>query len=268
MLARHVHLSLRYPGTWAAAALVAAWALWAITRYDPPPATVGAIITLAVLMLAAWFVIFALLGLLAGRRASTALREEQFHREQALGTALEKLSFERGKTQLHSLRNAFDSLMSVIQLRFSAGELAFGRYSKAAQTVHEASVQNLEEVRVALESVSAVRPADIEKQRGSPDSPDGAAPSDATDSPLLTRLALREHQEQRIETLLAANEAVLTAITNTASALASTQTGSRATPVAARAAITQLERLAQGASRYAVRAGAGSGSEDDHSDRR
>ncbi|MFA7248351.1 MAG: hypothetical protein WC273_01810 [Dehalococcoidia bacterium] len=207
--------------------------------------------TLALAVFGGWFVLFVSVGLM--REASQRLpRVGNPALELALEADFRQLDFTRGASQLTSLSEAYQSLTEVIHLRLNVGELAFDRYMKAAESVYQASMQNLQEAVIALRSVSAIDPDHVEGRLTEIAATTPRSDASPTEAALASRIALRGRQLHRVEDLMAMNEESLTALGTTASALADTRTGAREMPLDARAAIDHLESLARRTNQYAA----------------
>jgi len=178
--------------------------------------------------------------------AVKAERHESTSRELGrLASSLDELGLHRGIEQLDMLVEKHRDLLDVLGHRFAADELTYGRYAQASEKVYEAAYDNLREIEVSLISIRSIDPERLQKMLLN------LSEDEAEASSIRQRLALYESQNDNIEMRLAENESALTALANTASALANTQTGRGALDQDAEAVIEELERLAQRTSGYA-----------------
>jgi hypothetical protein len=168
-----------------------------------------------------------------------------------LEAELGELEDARPARQLQAVQEKRDNLAEVLKRRLDAGELTYARYLTTAQQVYIAALDNLHEVAVAQRSISAIDDAYIDRRIGKLDQQNehGAAAEKERKS-LVDRRALRDTQNTRIAEMLGQNEAAMTALDRTATALADAPIGR--TPEDAEAAMVALEELAQRAGKYAT----------------
>ena len=142
------------------------------------------------------------------------------------------------------------SLTKVLERRLDAGELTYARYLSTAQQVYTSALDNLHEVAVAYHSISSIDEDYIgrrlaELENGTADEESAVREKESLEG----RLELRETQRRKISKLLAQNEAALTALDRTTTALADAPIGKK--PEDADAAMRALEELAERAAKYA-----------------
>jgi len=240
-----------YPPTWVvvAAVLFAEWSLF--SRFGPSLIMSVALILVGALMLFAWPIVLAMTGTL-NRLQYPAPKIEEDDEDMLVGLLadLEAVGSERGVNQLRMLREKRDSLTEVLRRRLNAGELTYGRYVGTAQSVYLAGIDNLSEVSVALQSISAIDHDYIESRL---DELTEANDSEGEEiirerSSLEDRRSLHQTQMTRAAALLAQNESAMTVLDRTASAIADAPMGQ--TPTDAEAAMQQLEELAARAAKY------------------
>jgi len=253
-MTRSFSILLRSPQTWAALVVVALLEIAAF-RWFAPSLVVGAVaLMLGGALLGAWAVVFVTSGELARRYfvASQAVGDEGDARAKALARDLEEAGSQQGARQLLQLREKFVTLSEILGQRLQAGELTYLRYHRTAEQVYGAALDNLGEIALALRSVRSIDPVEIDRRLNDlGDSAGKGAPHAREKETLGQRRKLWEEQHARAAELIAQNEAAMTALDRTATALATTQTGRRHTSVDAEAAMAELERLASGAGRYA-----------------
>jgi hypothetical protein len=131
--------------------------------------------------------------------------------------------------------------------------MTYGRYLGMAQEVYGATLDNLHEVAVALRSVSTIEPDYLHSRldelgRAGKRSAD----HDREFMALQERRQLLESTEKRVAQLMAQNESALTVIDQTSAALAATRTDQGHATLDAETAMTELERLAERAGKYAA----------------
>jgi hypothetical protein len=241
----------RFPGTWGALLAVAALEGLFLWWFRPPAAVVLMSTGAAVLLAAAWIPCFARSQTFRAAIARTgqALDVQVVKRIQALEEDLRSLNAEHAVRQLRGLREKLQGLTGVVERRLNAGELAYGRYLGTAQQVYLSAVDNLHEVAVALRSKAAIDPVYIEKRLGELPA-NGAHEERET---LLERHALLETQNDKVTQLLSQNETAMTALSNTAAALAAVRTERGHAKVDATTAMSELEQLASRARHFEAR---------------
>ncbi len=127
--------------------------------------------------------------------------------------------------------------------------MTYARYLSTAQQVYLAALENLREVAVAEQSVSAIDDDYINQRLEElVDQEDETATAERTS--LEDRRSLRETQEKKVADLLAQNESAMTLLDRTATALADAPIGRQ--PQDAEAAMEALQEMADRASKYAT----------------
>jgi hypothetical protein len=240
---------LKYPATWVAiaAVIVAEWLFLAVL--DPPFVIAVISAVLAGTAIVVWPLTMSVTGTLTRLQFAVPQLDDIDPDELAKLTAeFDELDDPRPAKQLAAIREKRDNLAEVLERRMDAGELTFARYVTTTQQVYLSALDNLHEVAVALKSVSAIDFEYIESRLTQLDDVTGEA-SDRERSSLESRRDLRLDQEKKIVELLAQNEAGMTAIDRTATALADAPIGR--TPEDAEAAMAALTELAERASKYA-----------------
>jgi len=250
--------TLSYPPTWVAMVLLAVVTGVTLSIADP----VGtATLILAVLVLVAalaWPVVLLMTGRLEALRFPPVqpLDEVDPALLAALADELAELDDPQPGEQLAALQHKRATLMKVLERRLDAGELTYARYMGTADSVYRAALDNLHEVAVAHDSISSIdetyvarRLAELDAEaEAEADGPDPSAERER--DTLAQRLELRSNQRHKIARLMAQNEAALTALDRTTTALADVPIGKR--PEDADAAMAALEALAARTGMYAT----------------
>ena len=240
-----------YPPTWIAAVLLGATVWLVLTVLDPPGVFVIVLIVLAVIAAAAWPFTMSATGTLAKLQFEVPRVEEVDPTEiAALRAELDALVDTQPTEQLDALLSKRQSLINVLERRLDAGELTYARYLSTSQQVFASALDNLHEVAVAYESISTIDEPYIARRLAELDADDSdAEAADRERATLERRRELRNDQRRRIAQLLAQNEAALTALNRTTTALADVPIGKK--PEDADAAMDALEALADRAAKYA-----------------
>lgn len=238
-----------YPATWFAIALVIVAELLIFSWFDPPFLIALGLIALGAFAIVTWPVTMSATGTLNRLRFPTVdLMAEDSADLDELRDELAELDDPRASRQLQLLQQKRGNLIDVLEKRLDAGELTFSRYLGTAQRVYTSAVNNLSEVAVSLQSVSAIDPDYVDERlvelSGTQTSPEAQQERAALES----RRSLYAEQQSKVSTLLMRNEEALTAIDHTATALADAPMGGE--PIDADLAMEELVELAQRAKRY------------------
>lgn len=241
-----------YPPTWVVVAATIAAEWFAFSWFRPGLGGAAILAALGVVGLGTWPVVLAATGTVAklqlARRA--ALENDRSHLI-ALAKELEALSDPRPARQLKAIQEKRRGLVDVLGKRLDAGEMTFARYLDSVEQVHSSVIANLGEVALALRSITALDEQYVDTRLAEihAEASDSAAAAREKTS-LEDRRALQDAQERKVADLLAQNEAAMTAIDRTTTALADAPIGR---PVEdAEEAMTALEELAARASKYAT----------------
>ena len=239
-----------YPPTWIAAGLLAA-AVWALVAVlDPPTPLTVALIVIAVGAAVAWPFTMSATGTLAGLQfAVPRVQEIDPVRLAALAAELNGLADTQPAEQLAALQVKRETLLDVLDRRLDAGELTYARYVVSAQQVYSSAIDNLGEVAVAAASISTIDQTYIDRRLRELSQDDSDVEAvERERSTLMRRAELRAGQRSKIAKLMAQNEAALTSLDRTTTALADVPIGKH--PEDAEAAMAALEELADRASTY------------------
>jgi hypothetical protein len=239
-----------YPATWLAIGFVVL-GTWAVLRLLQPPFFMTVILlVLGGLAIVAWPITMSATGTLNRLQFEVPkLPEIEPEQLSQLAEELEALDDTRPAYQLKAIQEKRDSLVGVLNSRLEAGEMTYARYLSSAQHVYLATIENLHEVAVAEQSVSAIdddyideRLEELADQKGE------TATTERTS--LEDRRSLRKTQEKKVAGLLAQNETAMTVLDRTATALADANIGRK--PQDAEAAMKALQEMADRAGKYAV----------------
>ncbi len=240
-----------YPPTWAAAFLLLVSTAALFVVLDPSGLFAAMLLGLAAVLVVAWPLTMAMTGTLNQRQfAPPTIQDIDPAELEALAAELARLDDPQPAEQLAVLPGKRQSLLSVLQRRLDSGELTYARYLASAQQVYATALDNLHEVAVASESISTIDEGYVRRRLAElhTDRADEASAVRERET-LERRLELRDTQRRRIARLLAQNEAALTALDRTSTALADVPMGKR--PEDADVAMAALEELADRATKYA-----------------
>lgn len=240
-----------YPPSWIAAVLLGATVWLVLTIIDPSGIFVVVLIVLALVAVVAWPFTMSASGTLAKLQFEVPRVEEVDPDEiAALRAELAPLDDIQPTEQLDALVQKRQSLINVLQRRLDAGELTYARYLSTSQQVFSSALHNLHEVVVAYESISTINETYIDRRLSElSDDHTDAESAERERATLERRREMRTSQRRRISKLLAQNEAALTALDRTTTALADVPIGKK--PKDADAAMAELEELADRAAKYA-----------------
>ncbi len=242
---------ITYPPTWAAGALLAVLTAGFVIALDPPTSMTIALVVVVTLASIGWPLAMATTGTLSARQFTTSPVDDVDPAEIAsLAAELVVLEDTQPAEQLAALEQKKASLLKVLERRLDAGELTYSRYVAAAQQVYRSVLDNLHEVAVVNDSVESIDAAYIERRLAELDQAgDDSESSQRERNTLARRSELRDTQVTRIAALMAQNEAALTSLDRTTTALADVPIGQR--PEDADEAMVALEALADRARTYA-----------------
>ncbi len=248
--------TLTYPPTWVALVLLAVATWLAVSVADPEGTAMLVLAVLVLVALLAWPVVLLTTGRLNELRYPPAQLRQEVDPAllAALADELAELDDPQPGEQLAALQHKRATLMKVLERRLDAGELTYARYMGTADSVYRAALDNLHEVAVAHDSISSIDETYVARRLAELDAEaaeDGPDPSAARERDTLAqRLELRSTQRHKIARLMAQNEAALTALDRTTTALADVPIGKR--PEDADAAMAALEDLAARTGMYAT----------------
>jgi hypothetical protein len=241
-----------YPPTWiAGAALVTS--VWVIDRWVDPSAGFSIVLwLLAATAVVAWPLTMSATGTLRDLQFAVPEVEEVDPAElDQLTAELVALPDPQPAEQLMALQQKRQSLIRVLERRLDHGEITYARYLATSQLVYTSALHNLREIAVASQSIESIDEQYIDRRLGELDTDDSDAEAAARERTTLERRrGMRGEQRRKIARLLAQNEAALTSIDRTTTALADVPIGKR--PEDTDVAMAALEELADRATKYAV----------------
>jgi hypothetical protein len=239
-----------YPPTWLAVAVTGAATAGLWWWFSPGAATALALLGCAAVALLAWPAAAGATGTVRRlRRRAADRRDVGADPIPPLRRELSRLPDPRPAQQLTAVLDKGENVVDVLGRRLDAGEMTYARYLTAGRQVVAAVVHNLSEVSLAYESIRTIDAPGVERRLADLRPATGRA-AERERHTLAARLDLWRAQRERIDDLLADNEAAMTALAATATAISRTPMG---TPAAdADTATAELESLAERASRYAA----------------
>jgi hypothetical protein len=182
------------------------------------------------------------------RQALEGLRREL---EQARAIPGAEDYAEQAVEQLDRLRGKLDNLRRLLTEKFQQGELSYGRFLGAAEQVQMGGFDNLRQIVSLLQSVSGIDLDYLEKRLRQLDKLTGLSEADRKErDTLLRRRQLLSGQLEQINELLAVNEEAMTAIQETAAAVAAMSAGRPLAKGDLETAIAQLQQVAARAKHY------------------
>lgn len=241
-----------YPPTWVAVTMVASaeWAMFSWFR----PGLVGSLGLAGIggVSLVSWPMVLSATGTVNRLQLSQRAHFDADRADLAgLTRDLEALSDPRPARQLKAIQEKRSGLVDVLGRRLDAGEMTFARYLDSVEQVCSSVIGNLGEVVVALRSITAIDENYVDIRLAELD--EEASESSAAvreKASLEDRRAMQEAQERKVADLLAQNEAAMTAIDRTTTALADAPIGRD--PEDMEETMAALEELAKRAAKYAT----------------
>ena len=239
-----------FPATWLAIGLVVIGTLAVLKLLEPPFFMTIILLVLAGIAIVAWPLTMSATGTLNRLQFEVPrLPEVEPEELSRLAEELNELDDPRPAHQLNAITEKRDSLVGVLNKRLEAGEMTYARYLSTAQQVYLAGLENLHEVALAEQSVSAIDDDYIAQRLDELAVEDDEATMKER-AALEDRRMLRKTQEKKVSDLLAQNEAAMTALDRTATALADATIGRQ--PQDAAAAMDALQEMADRAGKYVV----------------
>lgn len=155
--------------------------------------------------------------------------------------------------QLRMAQTRFDLLKNLLAEKFKPTELTFSRYFVAGEQTYLAVLDNLDSIASRLTSVSTIDARHVSARIAAIGRQKKLAPADEEEiEALKVRLALREEQLDRINTLLTFNENAITEFDRVNNAVAEVRGTHAQASVDLETAIAELEALAARARRLLV----------------
>lgn len=251
---------IRHPLTWAAVALVVAAEFAFYRQFAPGPVAALGALALGVVSVGCWSVLLLRSRSYLAQRllTPTAAMEAAASQVVILRADLDGVGSRQGMEQLARLEERLNVLIAVLKHRLTTGEVTFGRYISTARQLYLASLDNLSEIVVALTSISAVDRAAIDRRLSELSGTSGEGGRERIGQhaqremeTLEQRRELHEQQTDRVAELFVQNEAAVTALLKTATALADARIGVARSDVNVDDAVRELEALAARAGKYA-----------------
>ena len=218
---------LTYPPTWFAAGLLALLTVSFVVVAEPPTPMIVLAVVVAAAAAVAWPLAMSMSGTLTARRFAMDDVDDS-ETMAALAADLKRLDDSQPFEQLVALGQKRAALVKVLDRRLDPTEPTYSRYLTASRQVYRSALDNLREVAVANDSVNSIDAGYIERRLAELDG--AGADSEAAQRERATlhrRADLRHDQLARISRLLAQNEAALTTLDRTTSALADVPAGQR-----------------------------------------
>jgi hypothetical protein len=241
-----------YPPTWAVLAVVSAAEWFAFSWFRPGVGGSALLAATGAVALGAWPVVLSATGTVGRIQLAERSRFDGDRTRLAeLAKDLEGLADPRPGRQLKAIQDKRSGLVDVLGKRLDAGEMTFARYLDSVEQVCSTVVGNLGEVALSIRSITALDESYVDSRLAEMDKEsDASAAAIREKATLEDRRGLREAQERKVADLLAQNEAAMTAIDRTTTALADAPIGRPAED--AEEAMAALEELAKRASKYAT----------------
>jgi hypothetical protein len=174
--------------------------------------------------------------------------------EQSIGRLqqeLEQAGLERGLSQLRRLRAKFQVFQELLARKLDAEELTYSRYLGMTEQVFLAGLDNLSRVVSIQQGVSAIDEAHVSARLQELDRQGQRGPVQEQEYQALSeRLALRQTQLDKTETLLMQNEAAMTQMDRIMAAIAELDTSQGRASMDMESAMQELQRLASRAADY------------------
>ncbi|NVJ58991.1 MAG: hypothetical protein HWE27_01310 [Gammaproteobacteria bacterium] len=165
-----------------------------------------------------------------------------------LKSGLKDLNGDHVSEQLNLLQSKFDSFSDILKQRFQEGEMTYLRYRGIAEQVYLSALDNIEDIYIALKSISTIDEARIKASIEQNRTEGNLEKIEA----LTRRLELLEEQKQRISRLSTDNEKALTEIDKVSVKLAMTRTQKGQAETDLDYAMDELARIADKVNLYKV----------------
>jgi hypothetical protein len=126
---------------------------------------------------------------------------------------LVKYKHAHGAKQLDQFKNKFDTLIEILKSKFDSSQLTYNRYYSIAQEVYLAGIDNLNDIVIALKAMKSIDLKYIETRRAELNKKDPSNKAVQKEMDALQRSKQSfQLQEEKINQLVAENEAALTQI--------------------------------------------------------
>ncbi|SDK73404.1 hypothetical protein SAMN05421823_103410 [Catalinimonas alkaloidigena] len=179
-------------------------------------------------------------------RIQRQLAQQTQERRTQLRAYLTEYNGQRGLVQMESLQKQFDALVEMLQTKFETTELTYQRYYGIAQEVFLASIDNLSEVALSLQSIDGIDVFEIQRRLKAPILMPGEREA------LQKRLALYEAEKRDIEQRYLENERAQTQIAETTVAISNIDVSNKEARLTMEEAMRELVELTKRAHEYST----------------
>jgi hypothetical protein len=178
--------------------------------------------------------------------------ELESRRQEALDSLMKDLGSigdTQGIQQINAFKGKYDTFVDILDRKLIPGELTYNRYLSIAEQVFLGGLDNLDNVALALKSISAidVDHLQLEMKILSTLTDDNSQEKLRT---LQARLDLRTQQVNRIQSLMLENEKALTQLDHVSTKIATINTQQGRSQLDLEDAMKELRRLIQRAENY------------------
>ena len=164
-----------------------------------------------------------------------------------LRTELAELEAYRGNQQLDLFQAKFESFQQVLKRKLQPTAFTYNRYLATAEQVYLNGLDNLENVSIALNSVSAIDLTMLDRNISQSQDTDGESYQH-----LLQRRQLYNQQQARVSQLYTENEGALTKLDQVSTLLANTDFSSGKATMDMDQAISELTHLIENSENYSI----------------
>ena len=176
-------------------------------------------------------------------------------RKKELSKSLAQVNSKEGSSQFSRLSEKFHTFQTILQQKLDPSELTFGRYLGMAEQVYLGALDNLQNVADTLKMLTAID-LNYTKQRlqqlQNSDSDNSSKNGSKEISSLQERIALYHKQTEKVQALLAQNEAAMTKIDLTIASIADMHSEDAQAEIDIETAMNELQRLANKAKDYST----------------
>jgi hypothetical protein len=158
---------------------------------------------------------------------------------------LEALEFESGLSQMNELKAKFEAFAELLRRKLDPREMTFRRYLGMTEQVFLAGLDNLCRIADTLKGLSAIDAEHAERRlRELRNDGIESKVQDQEIESLTKRLTLLDRQRERVDALLAENEAAMTQIDHVMAAIADLDTSASHATMTMESAMQELKDLA------------------------
>lgn len=166
---------------------------------------------------------------------------------------LRTVGLAEGAEQIKKMQSKYDNLIAIIGQKLNPSEITYGRYVGIAEQVLLSGMDNLDRAAGALKSIQVIDQNDVSTRIAELES--NGEPTPAQQQELVTlrqRLELYTKQTQKVDELLAQNEAAMTRLDFTAAAIADMRTVDGHASMDMESAMEELQKLIVKAEKYSA----------------